>query len=42
MHRLCIGELVALLNVFLFYGKYIFHLLNGITAKYNYSFKAYL
>lgn len=25
---------------FLFYSKYIFHLINGVTAKYNYSFKS--
>lgn len=40
MYRLCTGEHVAVFNVFLLYSKYIFHLINGITAKYNYSFKA--
>lgn len=29
MYRLCTGEQVAVLNVFLFYSKYIFHLMES-------------
>lgn len=40
MYTLFTGELVAVLNVFFSYTKYIAHLINGATAKYYYNFKA--